>query len=84
MKTVIMEICKKRKGILQTILDNHREVWMYRRALNDMLLLLTADKKNTGLPFIQRYEDEDINEVIRLIKLKNDLLSVTKVATTSE
>lgn len=55
-----------KKGIIRTILDNHRDVELYRRALTDIVLML----KPGNFDFtIQRYGCfSEMNYIVRRIK----------------
>lgn len=53
----------KRNGILRTILNNHRDVALYERAMMDILLSLRG---KTG--FVYRYDIKPVNEIFKLIR----------------
>lgn len=58
----------RKDGLLRTILEDHRKVALYERALVDILFLINSKEK----VIIPLYDDEIINIVINEIsKLKD-------------
>ena len=52
----------KQKGVIKEILDNYRDVAMYKRAMNDILLCLEGYD-----PPVQGYKDNTVDYVVRSV-----------------
>ena len=61
----------KQKGVIKEILDNHRDVAMYKRAMNDILLCLEGYN-----PPVQGYKDNTEDYVVRSVaELKKKVMN---------
>jgi len=70
MEPMLIDLKTEKKGLLRTILDDHRDLAMHKHALVDMLLFLTSTDSNR---VISTYEDPIINAIfceIRNLKLR--------------
>lgn len=78
MEPMLIDLKTKKKGLLRTILDDHCDLAMHKRALTDMLLLLTSADSNRVIP---TYDDHMIDAVfceIRNLKSKFQQLENSK------